>query len=132
MGFEYLQRRGELVSSALRMGQALGVKEEVAHDSILLMDRTMSTSLQVKDGLLDLLAASSVVIASKQGERPGRQPSDAELEQVTGCQVSIRSWLTSNTAYGNVHSGCVWISSFCPQLRLVVLSHTALPSAKLK
>lgn len=46
MGFDYLQRRGELVGSVLRMGQAFGLREEAAHDAILLMDRTMSTSLQ--------------------------------------------------------------------------------------
>lgn len=47
MGFSYLQRRSELVANTLRMGQALGLKEEVVHDAVLLMDRTMSTSLQV-------------------------------------------------------------------------------------
>ena len=47
MGFGYLQKRGELVSSVLQMGQAFGLNEEVAHDAILLMDRTMSTQIQV-------------------------------------------------------------------------------------
>ena len=49
MGFGYLQGRGELVSRALQMGAALGMKDELAHDAILLMDRTMSTSIQVHD-----------------------------------------------------------------------------------
>ena len=47
MGFGYLQKRGELVTSVLSMGQAFGLNEEVAHDAILLMDRTMSTQIQV-------------------------------------------------------------------------------------
>ena len=38
MGFGYLQKRGELVSSVLQMGQAFGLNEEVAHDAILLME----------------------------------------------------------------------------------------------
>lgn len=48
MGFAYLQRRSELVTTALSYAQQLQTKDEVAHDAILLMDRTMSTSLQVR------------------------------------------------------------------------------------
>ena len=48
MGFAYLQRRSELVTTALSYSQQLLTKDEVAHDAILLMDRTMSTSLQVR------------------------------------------------------------------------------------
>ena len=47
MSFAYLQRRPELVNTALSYAQQLLMKDEVAHDAILLMDRTMSTSLQV-------------------------------------------------------------------------------------
>ena len=47
MSFGYLQRRGELVNTALAYARNLGLKDEVAHDAMLLMDRTMSTSLQV-------------------------------------------------------------------------------------
>lgn len=47
MGFSYLQRRSELVSNIMRMAEAFGLRQEVAHDAILLMDRTMSTSIQV-------------------------------------------------------------------------------------
>lgn len=47
MSFAYLQRRGELVNTALAYARSLGLKDEVAHDAMLLMDRTMSTSLQV-------------------------------------------------------------------------------------
>ena len=47
MSFAYLQRRPELVHTAMVFSQQLHMKDEVAHDAILLMDRTMSTSLQV-------------------------------------------------------------------------------------
>lgn len=48
MSFAYLQRRGELVNTASAYARNLGLKDEVAHDAMLLMDRTMSTSLQVR------------------------------------------------------------------------------------
>ena len=47
MSFAYLQRRPELVNTTMTFAQQLLMKDEVAHDAILLMDRTMSTSLQV-------------------------------------------------------------------------------------
>ena len=47
MSFAYLQRRPELVNTTMTFAQQLRMKDEVAHDAILLMDRTMSTSLQV-------------------------------------------------------------------------------------
>lgn len=47
MGYNYLQRRSELVTTVLRHSQSFGLREEVAHDAILLMDRIMSTSIQV-------------------------------------------------------------------------------------
>ena len=43
--------------------------------------------VQLKDEVLDLLAASAVMIASRQGEHPGRQPNEAEIEAVLGMQV---------------------------------------------
>ncbi|KAK9820095.1 hypothetical protein WJX72_006068 [[Myrmecia] bisecta] len=106
MGFGYLQRRSELVAMALLHVQRLGMKDEVAHDAVLLMDRTMSTSLQVKDDLLDLLMGTAIVIASKQGERPARIPTEAELLNVTGLQMlvvqqmewNIRRVLNNDTA----------------------------------
>ena len=51
MSFAYLQRRPELVNTTMAFAQQLHMKDEVAHDAILLMDRTMSTSLQVASPL---------------------------------------------------------------------------------
>ncbi len=42
------------------------MREEAGHDGVLLMDRVMSTSLQLAPDLLDLLAVGCVVIAAKQ------------------------------------------------------------------
>lgn len=48
MGFMYQQRRVELVGRTLSFAARLGLVDEYAHDAILLMDRTMSTSLQAR------------------------------------------------------------------------------------
>ena len=48
MSFAYLQRRTDLVTTALAYARRLNLKDEVAHDAMLLMDRTMSTSLQAR------------------------------------------------------------------------------------
>lgn len=46
------------------------MREEAGHDGVLLMDRVMSTSLQLAPDLLDLLAVGCVVIAAKQVRAP--------------------------------------------------------------
>lgn len=53
MRYPYLQRRGELVADVLRQSQSFGMRDEIAHDGILLMDRIMSTAILVR-GLLPL------------------------------------------------------------------------------
>jgi pentatricopeptide repeat domain-containing protein 1 len=47
MSLSYLQQRASLVSSLLEKGTALGLKDEVVHDGVLLLDRTASTAAQV-------------------------------------------------------------------------------------
>ncbi len=56
MGFMYQQRRVELVGRTLNFAARLGLVDEYAHDAILLMDRTMSTSLQARTLLLVCLS----------------------------------------------------------------------------
>ena len=46
MGFVYQQRRVELVARVLSYAARLGLADDYVHDAVLLMDRTMSTSLQ--------------------------------------------------------------------------------------
>ena len=41
----------------------------------------------MKDGILDLLAVGTLMIASRQGEPPSIQTSDMDLESITGMQV---------------------------------------------
>ena len=47
MALPYLQRRPQLVAICLNQAAQLGLKDEVSHDAVLLMDRTMSTGLEV-------------------------------------------------------------------------------------
>lgn len=44
--------------------------------------------MQFKDDILDLLAAGTLMIASRQGEPPNVPSTDADLEAVTGLQVT--------------------------------------------
>ncbi|KAL3156639.1 hypothetical protein ABBQ38_000922 [Trebouxia sp. C0009 RCD-2024] len=50
MAVPYLQRRPQLVATCLTQAAQLGLKDEVSHDAVLLMDRTMSTGLEVVAG----------------------------------------------------------------------------------
>lgn len=65
----------------------LGVREEAGHDAVLLMDRVMSTSLQLAPDLLDLLAVGCVVIGAKQ-VRAGRGMDAAQAAVAAGAEVA--------------------------------------------
>lgn len=84
MGITYLQHRTQLVTSLIQCGRQLGLKDEIAHDAVLLMDRTMSTAIQIKDNLLELLSVACLVLAMKHAEAMGNLPSNEDLERVTG------------------------------------------------
>lgn len=88
MGLTYLQHRASLVEKLFIYGKKLHLREEVAHDAILLMDRAMSTSIQVKDNLLELLSVACLVLAMRQTEKAEDLPSDEALERVTDCKAS--------------------------------------------
>jgi len=110
MGFAYLQRRSELVARCAEVTAALGVKSEAAHDAVLLMDRVMSTSLNLAPDLLNLLAAACVVIAAKQVDGPVSNsralPTDSDLHSATGLPAAavdqmewhVRQVLAQDTA----------------------------------
>ena len=88
MGLAYLQHRTVLVQQLFQYGKKLNLREEVAHDAVLLMDRAMSTSIQIKENLLELLSVACLVLAMKQTEKLEDLPSDETLEQVTDCKAS--------------------------------------------
>lgn len=106
MGISYLRQRKQLVANLISFGKQLGLKEEIAHDAVLLMDRTMSTAIEIKDNLLDLLSVSCLVLAMKQAEHIDNLPKNEELEHITDCKISavtkmewnLRQVLGSDTA----------------------------------
>jgi hypothetical protein len=48
MSLAYVQHRNNLVSGLLEKGAALGLKDELVHDAVLLLDRAASTAAQVR------------------------------------------------------------------------------------
>lgn len=88
MGLTYLQHRAFLVRQLLTHGRQLNLRDEVAHDAVLLMDRAMSTSVQIKENLLELLSVGCLVLAMKQTGPVEDLPSDEQLEHVTDCKAS--------------------------------------------
>lgn len=66
MGYYYLQQRASLIKNCVKMNNCLNGPEEVVHDSILLMDRVMSTTLDFAQEVLELLSTACVAIAFQQ------------------------------------------------------------------
>lgn len=89
MSYSYLQSRNELVSQALDVATKLGAKEEVAHDAVLLMDRVMSTSLDLQPDMMDLLALACVAITVRQSS--GQLSSSASTSVITSVGGSSSS-----------------------------------------
>lgn len=50
MGVGYTAARAGLVSLLLEAGSKLKIRDDVAHDAVLLMDRAMSASMKVRKG----------------------------------------------------------------------------------
>lgn len=48
MGYSFTAARAGLVAALLDAGASLGIKDDVVHDAVLLMDRGMSASLKVR------------------------------------------------------------------------------------
>ena len=82
MGYVYLQNRAQLVGKCINISESLEFPVEAGHDAVLLMDRVMSTSLSLETALLDLFAASCVVIAVKQIEGPSATLPQATLDRL--------------------------------------------------
>jgi hypothetical protein len=80
MGVEYIQQRSALVSSLLDYGSRLGLRDEIVHDAVLLMDRTVSSAAGVTRDVIPLIVAAALRIACAQsGDAPEALPSDADM-----------------------------------------------------
>lgn len=85
---EYVAGRKECVQLAMSHAAAFGFKDEVLHDAVLLVDRTMSSGTALPPTMLPLLVAACILISARQGEQAELLPCDAEIERVLG--VSLR------------------------------------------
>ena len=66
--------------------------------------------LQIKDELMELLAAACIIIASRQGEANVHTPSDAEFHKATGftvrpCLCSLAPSRHDDTSAASLHAG---------------------------
>jgi pentatricopeptide repeat domain-containing protein 1 len=64
-------QRTALVSAMLEAGAALSLTDEVVHDAVLLLDRTISAAPQAPPELLPLLAAAVLRLSAAQGALDG-------------------------------------------------------------
>lgn len=67
MSAEYMAGRKECVRLAMAHVHTFGFKDEVLHDAVLLVDRTMSSGIGLPPAMLPLLVAACVLIAARQG-----------------------------------------------------------------
>ena len=58
---------------AMSHARLFGFKDEVLHDAMLLLDRTMCSGVTVPANMLQLLVAACLMISARQGE-PLRSP----------------------------------------------------------
>lgn len=85
MSAAYVQQRPILISRLLDLSSQFGLRDEVVHDAVLLMDRTASQAKQVPEDVLPLVGVAALVIAAKQGDATAEHvPTSTEIEQRTG------------------------------------------------
>ena len=64
---EYVAGRKECVRLAMSHAAAFGFKDEVLHDAVLLVDRTMSSGTPLPPAMLPLLVAACILLSARQG-----------------------------------------------------------------
>lgn len=67
MSAQYVAGRKECVRLAVSHVSAFGFKDEVLHDAVLLVDRTMSSGIALPPAMLPLLVAACILISARQG-----------------------------------------------------------------
>jgi pentatricopeptide repeat domain-containing protein 1 len=88
MPLTFLQQRAGLVSFMLKQGNELELKDEVVHDGVLLLDRTMSTGADVASNLLPVVTASALSLSIAQGEPAETAPSAAQVAKAAQVDVN--------------------------------------------
>ena len=87
MGQEYLSQRRELVSMAYDIGIQYELKEETVHDAILIMDRLMSTGVQIKEGVWTVFVAALVFISAFRSDTPAKIMGMENIDSYVGFPV---------------------------------------------
>lgn len=105
---KYVQERASLVSHILDVSNKLGLRDEIVHDAVLLMDRTASEAQQVPQDVLPLLGIAALSAASKRRDSGSNAsaPSTLQLElasevpatAITSVEWNIRSLLHDDLA----------------------------------
>ena len=105
----YLGARKDWFATASTLASAFGLKEDVQHDALLLLDRSLAAGGEQLLGGVNagaLVLACLLTAARQAGEGPERLPSPASLEvatgvsaaEVEGAQDAVRGVLQGNTS----------------------------------
>ena len=95
---EYVAGRKECVRLAMGHAAAFGFKDEVLHDAVLLVDRTMSSGTPLPPAMLPLLVAACILISARQGDSCAFHHSISHLHHGTadhmrsGAAAVVRIW----------------------------------------
>ncbi|WIA41856.1 hypothetical protein OEZ86_009182 [Tetradesmus obliquus] len=85
MGMGYTAARAGLVSLLLEAGSKLKIRDDVAHDAVLLMDRAMSASMKVQEDGLTCLAAACLATTISSAGLQTPAPSLIDICAALGC-----------------------------------------------
>ncbi|GAX81604.1 hypothetical protein CEUSTIGMA_g9032.t1 [Chlamydomonas eustigma] len=116
-------RMKELLPAVMKAGYALGLPEQIPHDSLLLLDRAMSTPLTFSDRDLPLAIHAALFICTRQASMDllplRKRPKDFRFAAITGCPLTelyrmeavLRASLAQDTAaISSLHSLLLYMS----------------------
>jgi hypothetical protein len=111
MGRAYTAQRRQLLLTMLDAAISLGLPEEIPYDSLLLLDRAMSTPLVLPEGLLQVAAHASLLICSRQTPfhllPSDFRPSDNDLSSVAGMSRSFS--VDGSTRLSRQRRNAIWL-----------------------
>lgn len=76
----YRTYRPQFVETAVALGGTFKLKDETVYDAVLLMDRAMSTGIQLSESLSTLFVASLIHLAAIHSELPENVPQPLQLD----------------------------------------------------
>lgn len=103
MGQQYLQARPQYIDTVFTLGEGLSLKLETMYDAVLLMDRVMSTGIQVLDSLASLFVAGVLLLAACQGELPENVPPADTLDRAISFPAGAVENMSHNVGMALAH-----------------------------